>query len=175
LASRARDIRAAALGALMLAGVCAQAPSFAQDSAQKSASPAASALVYDVREDAIPAPLGGLTGDPARGRAIVADRQKGLCLLCHAGPFPEQRFQGDIAPDLAGAGARWSVGQLRMRMVDAARLNPATSMPSYHRTQGLARVAPAFQAKPILDAQEIEDVVAFLAGLRDGPAAQEKP
>ena len=67
---------------------------------------AASLVPYEIVGDAIPAPLGGLTGDPAKGRAIVADRQKGLCLLCHTGPFPEQRFQGDIAPDLAGAGAR---------------------------------------------------------------------
>ena len=59
--------------------------------------------------DAIPQSLTGEAGDPARGRAIVVDRQKGLCLLCHVGPFPDQRFQGDMAPDLAGAGARWQL------------------------------------------------------------------
>ena len=45
-------------------------------------------------------------GDAARGRAIVTTRQKGLCLLCHSGPFPEERFQGNLAPSLAGAGRR---------------------------------------------------------------------
>ena len=117
--------------------------------------------------DAIPQSLTGATGDPARGRAIVASRQVGLCLLCHRGPFPEERFQGDLAPDLRGAGRRWTEGQLRLRLVDSSRVNPATIMPSYHRTEGLTRVAPAFRGKPVLTAEQIEDVVAFLMTLRD--------
>jgi sulfur-oxidizing protein SoxX len=118
-------------------------------------------------DDAIDAPLAGLRGDPTRGRAIVADRSRGLCLLCHRGPFPEERFQGELAPDLAGAGDRWTEGQLRLRIVDARRLNPASIMPAYHRVDGRERVAPAFRGRPILDAQQVEDVVAFLATLRE--------
>ncbi len=118
-------------------------------------------------DDAIPKSLTGAKGDPARGRAIVVNRQVGLCLLCHNGPFPEERFQGNLAPDLAGAGKRASEGQLRLRIVDSSRLNPATIMPAYHRTEGLARVAPAFRGKPILSAEQIEDVVAFLMTLKD--------
>jgi sulfur-oxidizing protein SoxX len=118
-------------------------------------------------QDAIPQSLTGATGDPARGRAIVANRQVGLCLLCHSGPFPEERFQGDLAPDLRGAGRRWTEGQLRQRIVDSSRVNPATIMPSYHRTEGLTRVAPAFRGKPVLNAEQIEDVVAFLMTLRE--------
>lgn len=128
---------------------------------------------FVVKGDAIDAPLAGLAGDPARGRAIVVDRQKGLCLLCHTGPFPQQRFQGDIAPALDGAGARWSAGQLRLRIVDGTQLNPDTVMPSYYRTEGLARVARAFQDKPILSAQEVEDVVVFLLTLREAPSGKE--
>ena len=124
--------------------------------------------------DSIPQPLTSEAGDPARGRAIVADRQKGLCLLCHVGPFPDQRFQGDMAPDLAGAGSRWSSAQLRLRIVDGSRLNPATIMPSYYRIEGLNRVAPAFKDAPILNAQQVEDVVAFLATLRE-PSANPMP
>ncbi len=125
-----------------------------------------------VAADAIDAPLDGLRGDPARGRAIVADRTRGLCLLCHSGPIPEVRFQGDLAPDLAGAGGRWSEGQLRLRIVDGRRLNPASPMPAFHRTEGLERVAPAHRGRPILDAQQVEDVVAYLATLRDGGPAR---
>ena len=117
--------------------------------------------------DAIPDPLTGRKGDPARGRAIVLNRQVGLCLLCHSGPFPEERFQGNMAPDLKGAGARWSEGELRLRMVDARKLNPQTIMPPYFVVDGMNRVAPAFRGKPILTAEQIEDVVAFLATLRD--------
>jgi len=122
---------------------------------------------YTVVGDAIPVSLTGAQGDAARGRTIVVNRQVGLCLLCHSGPFPEERFQGTLAPDLKGAGARWSEGQLRLRIVDAARLNADTIMPPYYRVDGLQRVAPAFRGKPVLTAEQIEDVVAFLETLRD--------
>ena len=105
-------------------------------------------LPYAVAGDAIVAPLTGVRGDVARGRAIVGNRQAGLCLLCHTGPFPEEKFQGTLAPDLKGAGTRWSEGQLRLRIVDSRRLYPATIMPSYYRIDGLTRVAPAFAASP---------------------------
>jgi sulfur-oxidizing protein SoxX len=121
---------------------------------------------YVVVGDAIPQSLTGQPGDPARGRAIVIKRES-TCLLCHSGPFPEERFQGDLATDLRGAGRRWSPGELRLRVVDAARLNPATIMPSFYRVDGLHRVAPAYKGKPILTAEQVEDVVAYLATLRD--------
>ena len=124
---------------------------------------------YTVVGDAIPAPLTGSKGDAARGRAIVANRQVGLCLLCHSGPFPEQRLQGNLAPDLRGAGKRWNEGQLRLRIVDASRLNPDTIMPPYYRVERLQRVAAPWRGKPILTAEQIEDVEAFLTTLRDGP------
>ena len=116
-------------------------------------------------EDSIPASLTGAKGDPQRGRAIVANRQVGLCLLCHSGPFPEERFQGDLAPDLKNA-ARLAEGQIRMRIVDPQRVNPESIMPAYYRSDGLTRVAPAFRGKTILTAGEIEDVVAWLTTLK---------
>jgi len=122
---------------------------------------------FAIVDDAIPQSLTGAPGDPARGRAIVASRQVGLCLLCHSGPFPEERLQGDLAPSLAGAGSRSTEGQLRLRIVDASRLNSATIMPPYYRTDGLARVAANFRGKPVLTAEQIEDVVAYLTTLRD--------
>jgi L-cysteine S-thiosulfotransferase len=122
---------------------------------------------YVVVGDAIPRPLTGEPGDAARGRAIVTNRQQGLCLLCHSGPFPEATFQGTLAPSLGGAGSRWSAGQLRLRIVDASCLNPNTIMPPYYRTDDLTRVAPSYADKPILSAEQIEDIVAFLATLRD--------
>jgi len=121
---------------------------------------------YVVVGDAIPQALGGLTGDAVRGRALVADRREGLCLLCHSGPFIEERFQGDLSTSLAGAGSRWTAGQLRLRVVDAKHLNPETLMPAYHRTQGLQRVAAPWQGRPLFSAQQVEDVVAFLVTLK---------
>lgn len=140
------------LAALLLSGVCmcVGTPGLAQAQAQ----------------DSIDAPLSAQAGDAARGRAIVASRQNGLCLLCHAGPIAEERFQGNLAPDLAGAGERWSVGQLRQRMVDPSRFNPATIMPAYYKSDALARVPPQLQGKTLLTAEQIEDVVAYLSTLR---------
>lgn len=90
----------------------------------------------------------------------------GLCLLCHSGPFPEERFQGDLGPSLSGVGARLSAGQIRARIVDASRVNPNTIMPPYFRTENLQRVAPAYRGKTVLSAEQVEDVVAFLAALK---------
>lgn len=121
---------------------------------------------YAVVDDAIPEPLTPARGDAARGRALVVERSS-TCILCHSGPFPEQKFQGDLAPDLSGSGRRWSEGQLRLRLVDASRLNAATIMPSYYRLDGLYRVGTLWRGKPILSAEQIEDIVTYLASLRE--------
>ena len=121
---------------------------------------------YTVVGDAIPEPLTNARGDVARGRALVVERSS-TCILCHSGPFPEQKFQGDLAPDLSGSGSRWSEGQLRLRLVDASRLNAATIMPSYYRVDGLDRVGTTWRDKPILSAEQIEDIVAYLITLRE--------
>ncbi len=128
---------------------------------------AAQPVTPQIVDDAIPASLTGKPGDAVRGRAIVANRSIGLCLLCHSGPIAEERFQGDIAPSLAGAGSRWSEGQLRLRIVDGSRLNADTIMPAYYRTGGLQRVARNFEGKTILSAAQVEDVVAYLVTLKD--------
>jgi len=123
-------------------------------------------LPYDVVGDAVPQSLTGHPGDAARGRALVLERSS-TCILCHSGPFPETRFQGDLAPSLAGTGNRWSQGQLRLRLVDASSLNATTIMPSFYRIDGLVRVGPAWRGKPILSAEQIEDMVTYLATLRE--------
>lgn len=131
------------------------------------AQPAPPLVPYAVVGDTIPASLTGVPGDAARGRAIVVDRQAGMCLLCHTGPFPEERFQGSLGPDLRGVGVRLDDAQLRLRIVDAQRVLPATTMPPYYRVDGLTRVSGAWRGRPILSAQQVEDVVALLASLRD--------
>lgn len=133
-----------------------------------AAAPAPAAPVLAVVGEGIPQPLPGAEpGDAVRGRAVVANRQVGLCLLCHTGPIAEERFQGNLATDLRGAGQRWSIAQLRLRVADASRINPDTIMPSYYRTEGLNRVAANHQGRTILTAQQIEDVVAWLQTLKD--------
>ena len=106
-------------------------------------------------------------GNPVRGRAIVVSRQTGLCLLCHSGPFPEERFQGNLAPELKESVARLNAPQLRARIVNAAHFNPQTIMPAYYQTNHLNRVAPKFVGQTILNGQEIEDVISFLMTLNN--------
>ena len=126
---------------------------------------------FEVRGDAVEAPLSGLVGDASRGFRIVRDRRKGNCLICHAMPraIPpaDEPFQGVIGPSLDSVGRRLTVGQIRLRMIDQSRINPATIMPPFYRTKNLRDVAPEYRGKPALDAQEIEDVVAFLATLKE--------
>jgi sulfur-oxidizing protein SoxX len=136
------------------AAACAAASAFAQ------------AVTYEAIGDAIPKPLAAEPGDAARGRSIVVNRDQGGCRLCHEVPG-ETRF-GNIAPPLAGAGAKLSPGQLRLRVADSTRVSPDTPMPAYYRTEGLRQVAAAYRGKPVLSAQQVEDVVAYLATLK-GP------
>lgn len=119
---------------------------------------------YTVVGSAIPQPLTATPGDPARGRGLVHGREAGNCALCHR--LPEEAFYGDVGPDLGQVGRRLSAGELRLRVADASRLNPATVMPPYHRVAGLHRVAPPYQGRPVLTAQQVEDVVAYLTSLR---------
>lgn len=116
--------------------------------------------------DSIPEPLTEMPGDPERGRHIVLDRETGNCLICHRVPERQERFQGELGPDLAGVGSRLTAGQLRLRIVDQSRFNPATLMPPYYRVDRLTRVAEQFRGKPALTAQEVEDVIAYLQTLR---------
>jgi L-cysteine S-thiosulfotransferase len=122
---------------------------------------------YRVQGDAVPAPLTGRPGDAARGAALIADRQKSLCVLCHTGPFPDPHLQGDLGPTLSGIGGRLTDAQIRLRLIDMKALNPDSIMPSYHRPSGAERVAAAWRGKPILEAGEVEDLVAYLVTLKD--------
>jgi len=120
---------------------------------------------FEAVGDAIPRPLATEPGDPARGRSIVVNRDQGGCTLCHE--VPGEKTFGNIAPTLSGTGARFSVAQLRLRVADSSRVNPDTPMPAYYRTEGLVQVAAAYRGKPVLSAQQVEDVVAWLATLKE--------
>ena len=124
---------------------------------------------YAVVGDAIEKSLTGQAGDAARGAELIQQRQKTLCVLCHSGPFPDPHLQGTLAPDLSGIGERLSAGQLRLRIVDMKRLNTASIMPSYYAVIADSkdtRVADGWRNKPVLTAEEIEDLVAYLQTLR---------
>jgi L-cysteine S-thiosulfotransferase len=123
--------------------------------------------------DAIAQSLTGSPGDAARGRVIALGRDRGNCPVCHVLPAPDEKLHGDVGPSLEGVAARLSEGQMRLRLVDGRRLNPASIMPSYYRLHGLKRVAATYAGKTVLTAEEIEDVLAYLMTLRT-PRPEEK-
>ncbi len=114
--------------------------------------------------DALEAPLTASPGDAARGRQIVTGRDAN-CLLCHAIPETGERFMGNVAPPLSGVARRLTAGQMRLRIVDPTRINPAAVMPAYHRVEGLDQVASPYRGRPVLSSQQVEDVVSYLLTL----------
>lgn len=121
---------------------------------------------FRVVGDGIPQAIGGAAGNADRGRALLLGRESANCVVCHALPDPGVRFSGNLGPPLGGVARTFSVAQLRLRVVDNMRVNPTTIMPSYYRVEGLDRVAAAYRGKPILDAGQVEDIVAYLATLK---------
>jgi len=124
---------------------------------------------YRLVDGTIPEPLTDQPGDPARGRRIVLERDGGDCTICHAMPLPQREFHGTVGPPLDGIGSRATAGVLRLRLVDPKAFNPETIMPAYYKVEGLHRVLDRYDAKPILTAQQIEDVIAYLLTLTDAP------
>ena len=122
---------------------------------------------FTIENGAISQPLTGGPGNPARGRLIVRDTGRVTCLICHSFPIPEEPDQGEIGPSLRGVGLRYTPGQLRLRLVDPKTINPATIMPSYYRVADLNMVLSQYRGQPIYSAEQIEDVVAYLASLRE--------
>ena len=116
-------------------------------------------------DDTIPLSLTSSNGDLERGREIALSRQ-GNCLACHVVPNINDKFQGNIGPSLAGVGNRYTLGELRLRLVDPYIINPSTLMPAFYKTEGLNRVDDNYMGKPILTAQQIEDVISWLATLK---------
>ena len=125
-------------------------------------------ISYTIVDDfSIPKSLTGTAGDAVKGREVAINRRLGNCLACHVMPIPEQPFHGETGPDLAGVGDRYTEGELRLRIVDSKAINPYTMMPAFYRVEGFHRVMEQFAGKPILTAQEVEDVVAYLMTLKE--------
>jgi sulfur-oxidizing protein SoxX len=122
---------------------------------------------FAVSGDAVAAPLGGLTGSAERGGRIVRNRETANCLICHTIPDPAETFMGEVGPPLAGVGARLTPGQIRLRVIDPTLANPDAVMPAYHRVAGLVHVDARWRGRPVLSAQDIEDVVAYLSALKE--------
>jgi sulfur-oxidizing protein SoxX len=147
--------------------VCFSSPAALADKPTQAAKPSEPYYPWKMDQFAINAPIGGRKGDVARGRKLVADRNKGNCLACHSMPIPEESFHGTIGPSLAGLASRMTEAQIRLRVVDEQQINPASIMPGYYRDPKLIhRVLWEYEGLTMLTAQEVEDVVAYLVTLK---------
>jgi L-cysteine S-thiosulfotransferase len=116
----------------------------------------------------IPLRLSGKPGDPKNGERVVLERHLGNCLSCHEiSALRREEFHGEIGPSLDGVARRWDAATLRMIVVNAKKVfGQETAMPAFYRVDGLNRVRPEFVGKPILTAQQVEDVVAYLGTMK---------
>jgi len=121
----------------------------------------AQVATYKVEGDGIPKPLTNTPGSAARGKALVSARGAANCLECHT--IKKDKLNGGTkGPPLDGVGATLTTAQLRLTVVDFARVNPKVTMPSFHKSSSLV----SGEGRPELSAQEVEDVVAYLGTLR---------
>lgn len=139
----------------------------------KANSVAPSDVKYD--EGSVAVSISGAAGDADMGRKIVGSKKLGNCVACHqVNALVDIPFQGEIGPPLDGAGERWSVPELRGIVSNAKMMFEDSLMPSFYKTEGFIRPGKAYTGKaaddtfaPLLDAQQIEDVVAYLATLKE--------
>ncbi len=113
--------------------------------------------------------LTGAPGDPAKGAAVMGDKKQGNCVACHQLGALDAPFQGNVGPELNGVASRWEEAQLRGILVNSKKTFEGTVMPAYYRVDGFNRPGDGFTGKaakeplaPLLSAEQIEDVIAFL-------------
>jgi len=122
---------------------------------------------WEVVDYGIVEPLCGLAGDARRGSMIASDGSRGNCLACHQLPIPDVEAYGTIGPPLAGIASRLSVPMIRLRVVDTRNINPMSIMPGFYRDPRLInRPGEKYRGRTFLTAQQVEDVIAYLATLK---------
>ncbi|MEO0360180.1 MAG: sulfur oxidation c-type cytochrome SoxX [Pseudomonadota bacterium] len=152
---------------------CAALAAFVSASALSASEVEPTAVSYE--DGAVASSLSGAPGDPENGRMIVGSKQFGNCVACHeVGDLADVPFHGEIGPPLDGAGDRWTEAELRGIVANAKMTFEDTMMPAFYKTEGFVRPGNAYTGEaadetfgPILTAQQIEDVVAYLSTLKD--------
>ena len=119
-------------------------------------------------DGAVGATLTAQAGDPAAGRKVFMNRKLGNCLACHANEdMSDQSFHGEVGPALDGVAGRWEAAELRGIVVNSKMMFEGTIMPAFYKDGGFERNLKKFQGKSILNAQQVEDVVAYLLTLKE--------
>ena len=134
--------------------------------------PAPSAVEFDI--GSVPQALTEQPGDVDQGKIIMSTNALGNCVACHQiSAMPDVDFQGNVGPSLDGVAERYDEAHLRGLVIDAKRTFDGTIMPAFYKNEGYVRAGDGYTGKaaegtipPILDAQQVEDVVAYLLTLK---------
>ena len=129
-------------------------------------------VVYN--DGAVETSLSGVAGNADEG-AILMNKGAGNCIACHeVSALSHLPFHGEIGPILDGAASRWTEAELRGIVANAKNFFPDSMMPSFYKTEGFIRLGNAYSGKahegdvaPLLTAQQVEDVVAYLMTLKE--------
>ena len=140
--------------ALMIAGMAQAEPVAPSD------------VMFD--DGTVAASLTGVAGDPVAGRQVAMNRKLGNCLACHVNSdMSEQSFHGEVGPELDGVAGRWTEAELRGIVTNSKMMFEGTIMPAFYKDAGYTRLLDDFAGQPILTAQQVEDVVAYLMTLAE--------
>lgn len=152
--------------ALMVSAICALgAASFGIATAD-----AGTLAPKDIKfqDGAVAQSLTGVPGDPEKGKEWFVGRKLGNCLACHQNAdTSNQPFHGEVGPPLNGVADRWSEAELRGIVVNSKMMFDGTIMPAFYRDSGYTRPLKKFDGKTILEAQQVEDIVAYLLTLKE--------
>jgi sulfur-oxidizing protein SoxX len=120
--------------------------------------------------------LSGEPGNPEEGLKVFTGRALGNCVACHtvSALLDSVQFHGNVGPSLDGVADRWTEADLRGIVANAKNVYDGTIMPAFYKTSGFVRPGEGFTSKPateplppMLSAQQIEDVVAYLMTLKE--------
>ena len=117
----------------------------------------------------VEASLTGGAGDADSGRKIFYNKKLGNCLACHANTdLKDQQWHGNVGPEMDGVADRYNEAELRGIIVNSkAVFGEQTVMPAFYRTDHAPRARKEFEGKPILTAEQVEDVIAYLKTLKE--------
>jgi sulfur-oxidizing protein SoxX len=131
-------------------------------------------VVYE--DGAVAASLTGVPGNPEEGANVMGSKSIGNCVSCHEiSALPDIPFQGNVGPTLDGVADRWNEAEIRGIVANAKLTYDGTMMPAFYKVDGFIRPGNAYSGKaiavediePLLSAEQIEDVVAFLLTLKE--------
>ena len=120
-------------------------------------------------DDGVKVSLTGVPGNAEEGATVFKGGKLGNCLACHENKdMSKELFHGNVGPSLDGVASRYTVEELRAIVVNSKKaLTEETVMPGFYSLEVGKNPAKDFVGKTVLTAQQVEDVLAYIATLKE--------